>query len=228
MPTVTHTPFVILPKWILFNDILKHTSILVYAYLAHRANTEHQAWPGIRTVGRELGMSTRTVQNGIDELETIGAIRVDRKDGRVNRYHVRIDPVAVSTTPVAESTTPTVVEITTKQEPSSNKNQLQDRGIARRDEWWDTLTNLLGKPAPSQTKLQGRLVARVKADGHPPQEILVRAERLAAAWGPEKLTLASLEKHWERMGVPLAGVTKQQMVDSQRQRELAEAMRGLE
>ena len=103
-----------------------------------------------------------------------------------------------------------------------------DKDIAKRDEWWDTLTELLGKPTPNQTALQGRLVARVKADGHPPNEILIRAERLAAMWGPEKLTLASLEKHWERMGVPLAGITKQQMVDNQRQRELADAMRSLE
>ena len=76
--------------------------------------------------------------------------------------------------------------------------EIPKNSIARRDEWWDTLTELLGKPAPSQTKLQGRLVARVKADGHPPQEILIRAERLASTWGPATLTLASLEKHWER------------------------------
>ena len=110
----------------------------------------------------------------------------------------------------------------------TDKELPKELSIAKRDEWWDTLTELLGKPTPNQTALQGRLVARVKADGHPPNEILLRAERLAAMWGPEKLTLASLEKHWERMGVPLAGITKQQMADNQRQRELADAMRSLE
>lgn len=110
----------------------------------------------------------------------------------------------------------------------TDKEKPKDIKIAKRDEYWDTLTDLLGKPTPNQQSLQGRLVARIKADGHPPGEILVRAERLAAAWGPEKLTLASLEKHWERWGVPLAGVTKQQMADHQRQRELADALRSLE
>ena len=228
MPTVTHTPFVILPKWILFHEILKHTSILVYAYLAHRANTEHQAWPGIRTVARELGMSTRTVQNGIDELETVGAIRVDRKDGRVNRYHVRVDPVAVATTPVAKSTTPTVVETTTKQEPPSNKNQLQEPTVAKRDEWWDTINAILGQPSNSKTSLQGKLVARLKRENIPPGEIRIRAERLATHWGAKALTLPALVEHWDWLGSPAAQVTPSKIKDMARQRELSEAMRSLE
>ena len=133
---------------------------------------------------------------------------------------------------LTESGAPYSGEADTKKDLEGNteKEIPKDISLRERNPIWDTISDILGPPSPSQTKLQGRLVARItQADlPNPENEIRLRAERLAAMWGPEKLTLASLEKHWERMGVPLARVTAEMMKQNVRRRELESAMEALE
>lgn len=120
---------------------------------------------------------------------------------------------------------------TKKETVGINQNELtKDSSLRKRNPIWDAISGMLGEPSPSQTKLQGRLVSRITEANfeHPENEIRLRAERLASMWGPEKLTLASLEKHWERMGAPLASVTQSAMKEHARRRELEAAMEGLE
>jgi len=46
----------------------------VYMYLRDRADSEGKCWPGIKTIAGELGLSTRTVQRALDDLEDAGLI----------------------------------------------------------------------------------------------------------------------------------------------------------
>ena len=224
-------PFTQIPDWIILHPDLTHATVRVYLAICHRVDKHRTSWPSINRIARDAHCSPTTVKEALKQLEGIGALIVTRAIGvagehHTNHYHLPMgvgQPVTQGG-PVSDSGGGPVSD--PELHPATTTPIEQQ--IAKRDEWWDTLTELLGKPTPNQTKLQGRLVARVKADGLPPEEILVRAERLASAWGPEKLTLASLEKHWERWGVPLAGITKQQLAANARQREMVEAMRSLE
>ena len=232
MPTTISQefPFSQIPNWVILHTALTVHDKVVYAVIATHADRQRAAFPGIRFIAGEAGCSTATVQKAIASLVSVGALVVTRTKHEVNHYRLPMNPAAYRDViqGVAAGDTPRVAAGDTELYPSSNNNHEQEKDIAKRDEWWDTLTELLGKPTPNQESLQGRLVARIKTDGHPPDEILVRAERLAQMWGPEKLTLASLEKHWDRMGVPLAGITKKQIAENVRARELAEAMEHLE
>ena len=227
-------PFTQIPDWIGQHPKVTHACFRVYWAICHRVGKARTAYPSIATIATDAHCSTSTVTTSIEILQSIGAMVVTprkSKDGKSvisNHYYLPMAAPIATNAPPPRDERDTPLRDEREQTTSISLTPSTEPKIAKRDEWWDTLTDLLGKPTPQQTSLQGRLVHRVRTDGHPPQEILVRAERLASMWGPAKLTLASLEKHWERMGVPLAGITKQQMVDNQRQRELAEAMRSLE
>lgn len=109
----------------------------------------------------------------------------------------------------AEAGTPT--RIVDESPPAKPRNPL-----------WDAITDLLGPPSQSQTKLQGALVAELADKGVTPDEVRRIGGRIAAAWGPAKLTLGSLRKHWTRFADtnPLAHVT-----DADRDRFTAEQAR---
>lgn len=66
-----------------------------------------------------------------------------------------------------------------------------------RNPWWDALVDLFGQPTHPQRSLYGRMAKTAQQTG-PPSEIRRRAEHIALTWGADKLTVASLEKHWNR------------------------------
>lgn len=53
---------------------LSHRAKTVYVYLRDRSDREGTCWPGVKTVARELKLSTRTVQRAIRDLETAGLV----------------------------------------------------------------------------------------------------------------------------------------------------------
>lgn len=53
---------------------LTHRAKTVYIYLRDRADASGVCWPGIKTIAGELGLSTRTVQRALDDLEAAGLI----------------------------------------------------------------------------------------------------------------------------------------------------------
>lgn len=67
-------PYAAIPVWIL--DRCKDANAIhVYAILARRANQERRAWPGNERIAADMGgVSTRTVQRGLDVLRQAGAI----------------------------------------------------------------------------------------------------------------------------------------------------------
>ena len=48
---------------------LSHRAKTVYMYLKDRSNRAGSCWPGIKTIARELGLSPRTVQRALADLE---------------------------------------------------------------------------------------------------------------------------------------------------------------
>lgn len=51
-----------------------HRAKTVYVYLRDRSDREGACWPGVKTVARELKLSTRTVQRAIRDLEQAGLV----------------------------------------------------------------------------------------------------------------------------------------------------------
>ena len=75
------------------NDELPHRAKLVYLYLYDRMDKEKKAWPGIKTIARELSLSRSTVKRAIKDLEKASLIRKEphyRENGSAtsNRYYL--------------------------------------------------------------------------------------------------------------------------------------------
>ena len=66
---------------------------VVYFYLFDHMDQERKAWPGIKTIARELSLSSSTVKRAIWDLEKASLIRKEphyREKGSVtsNRYYL--------------------------------------------------------------------------------------------------------------------------------------------
>ena len=224
-------PFSQIPNWVILHPDLTAHDKTVYMVIATHADRQRTAFPGIRRIAAEAGCSTTTVQKAISNLEQVGALVTTRtvdEDGRhlVNHYQLPMVCQLVLQGVAADDTPPVAADDTELYPLSlTTSNELQ---VAKRDEWWDELVAILGKPSDSKTSLQGKLVARLKRENIPPGEIRVRAERLATHWGAKALTLPALVEHWDWLGSPAAQVTSSQIKQSARARELSEAMEGIE
>ena len=53
----------------IYAEDLSHREKTVYIYLRDRAGNSSACWPGIKTIARELGLSPRTVQRALADLE---------------------------------------------------------------------------------------------------------------------------------------------------------------
>ena len=53
----------------IYAENLSHREKTVYIYLRDRADASGVCWPGIKTIARELGLSPRTVQRALADLE---------------------------------------------------------------------------------------------------------------------------------------------------------------
>ena len=57
---------------------LPHRARAVYMYLHDRADGQGHCWPGIKRISTDLGLSRRTVQRALSELEKAGHIKRDQ------------------------------------------------------------------------------------------------------------------------------------------------------
>ena len=54
---------------------LPHRARSVYMYLRERVNRDGTCWPGVKTIGKDLKLSPRTVQRALTDLdEDVGGI----------------------------------------------------------------------------------------------------------------------------------------------------------
>ena len=56
----------------IYAEDLSHREKTVYIYLRDRADASGVCWPGIKTIAHELGLSPRTVQRALADLEQHG------------------------------------------------------------------------------------------------------------------------------------------------------------
>ena len=58
---------------------VRHRARTVYMYLKDRADSQCQCWPGIKTIARDLGLSTSTVKRALDDLCREGLITKEHR-----------------------------------------------------------------------------------------------------------------------------------------------------
>ena len=100
--------------------------------------------------------------------------------------------------------------------------------LAARNPIWDTLVELFGEPAPTRRALYGRVTAYLADQEATPDLIRERAIRIVTDWGPEKLTLTSLEKHWSRFDGLAGQITEADVRNAKRQQLRRELRAALE
>ena len=63
----------------IYHQELPHRAKAVYMYLKDRSNKEGQCYPAIGTIARELQLSRRTVERGIDDLVRAGFVTKEQR-----------------------------------------------------------------------------------------------------------------------------------------------------
>lgn len=80
-------PYVKLPKAILCCPDLGAVAKLVYSLITDYMRGKDRAWPGLRTLAKELAVSEKTVMRAVRELESLKLIEVIRgRNGQRNTY----------------------------------------------------------------------------------------------------------------------------------------------
>jgi len=63
----------------LYVSELPHRAKTVYMYLKDRSDAKGQCYPAISTIARELNLSRRTVERGIQDLERAGLLKKEQR-----------------------------------------------------------------------------------------------------------------------------------------------------
>lgn len=66
------------------------------------------------------------------------------------------------------------------------------------DEVWEAFCVLFGEPTSPTRALQAKIVRELSERGADGDEVIRRAGAMAALWGPQRVTVTSLFKHWGR------------------------------
>ena len=95
---------------------------LVLAFIIDHLGNNRQAWPGIRMLAAEAGLSERGVRNAIDQMCRVGVLGVRRQRGRVNKYYLRLTAAqSAALTPAQSAAPPGKMCRTSKAECAENQ-----------------------------------------------------------------------------------------------------------
>ncbi len=90
------------PAWIKFSTAFKNelpdidgNALKVWIFIALSVNYKGDAFPGIQTIAKAIGLSHTTVISHIKSLEELGILSVRRGERRVNIYNVADDYVKI-------------------------------------------------------------------------------------------------------------------------------------
>lgn len=205
---LTGTKFAIVPEWVLRNRQLSDGAVRCYGLLARYVNAEGAAWPGQDTLAEALGVTVRSVQRYLSELEDVGALVRVRRGGTSNLYHLR---VADRTTQMSASPELTRQDCRIEGDTDvaltipMNEKHLASNASRVRDEVWDALIQACqieeeGLTASARGALN-RAVRELRAVGAEPSEIHKRAARFARTW-QVKLTPSALARRWSELAGP--------------------------
>lgn len=73
-------------QWALTQSQSGPTGRLVLLALAYHANAKGRAWPSVPTLARETALNRGTVQRALRDLEDLGELTVELRDGRSSTY----------------------------------------------------------------------------------------------------------------------------------------------
>jgi hypothetical protein len=111
--------------WSLYLGRHNPAAKLTLIYLFYRANHDDgKCWPSIRLIVRETGYSRRTVQRALRQLEDLGHVTRQAREGRSNVYCLseqligdtcaKVTPTCASETPTCATATPRTEQITSQ------------------------------------------------------------------------------------------------------------------
>ena len=186
------------------SELPANHKLVLLAYADHANDDGTSVYPGedwmaaktsytggnVRRVTKELVDSgfLRRVKRGHTGQRAEWEVDVDRLKGAQSARLLELEGArreakrrAAEPEEARGTATPNVIEPSV--EPSV---QIAPR---ERDLYWDATVILFGKPSNGQQSLYGRFVAMVKDGGFQPSDIPDRAARLAATWGPDKVTV---------------------------------------
>ena len=63
----------------LYRMDLPHRAISVYIYLSDRANKDHECWPSIPTISKDLKLSESTTRRALGDLRKAGLILTEQR-----------------------------------------------------------------------------------------------------------------------------------------------------
>ena len=63
----------------LYKMDLQHRAVVVYIYLADRANQDGECWPAIPTIARELKLSQSTVRRALQDLRKAELLETEQR-----------------------------------------------------------------------------------------------------------------------------------------------------
>jgi DnaD/phage-associated family protein len=117
-----------------FKDELKNISgsaLKVWTYIILSINEQGIAFPGIRTIAEDVGLSHQTVITAINELEAAKLLSVVRGERRVNLYQPSDEFVAIfNKDPKSMSQKIGTVKKLESSPLDSNKTDVKDKGLA--------------------------------------------------------------------------------------------------
>lgn len=130
--------FAQIPHDLILDTRVSHTAKCVYMYLMHRASNEGQSFPSMRTIGTELGMSTSTVNAGVNLLAELGWLEIERGERQpgdrkkpVNTYYIHGTLVASTEQDSSDNRTSTVAIDATELHPDiTTPTELQEEAAA--------------------------------------------------------------------------------------------------
>ena len=63
----------------IYSSDLGHRARAVYMYLKDRADKDDKCWPAIKTIAKELGLSSSTVKRALDDLCRAGLLTKENR-----------------------------------------------------------------------------------------------------------------------------------------------------
>lgn len=82
--------FVIVPLVLLLDDALSRSQKLLYIMLRRFADKDERCFPSVKRLSRYMGVTERTIQTLMGELENYGVIKREHRIGRTNIYDLSV------------------------------------------------------------------------------------------------------------------------------------------
>lgn len=155
------------------------------------------AWPSVSTISRKTGLSIRTVQRCIQNLQDLGELSAFDRPGHSNLYRVVMSDVETA----PKKTKKKSVEVVKTQE--------------KRDDVWDTVMIVCGVNATTINSQErgrhNRAVKALKESGATPEQIRIRASAYRTKFPNVALTPIALASHWSELDASCSVAIQQEI-----------------